>query len=154
MMPVTNIRRKVYVYITYQGKLLIFSHPDFPEASLQVPGGTVKPGEAPEAAAWREAVEETGLQGLHLVRCLGEQVRDMADCGLDEIHQRTFFHFECTQAPPEVWRHNEADPSDGSLAPIVFELFWIRLPGAVPPLISQQDYLLPRLVELLHREDE
>ena len=150
----TIICRKVYVYITYQCKLLIFSHPDFPEAGLQVPGGTLKPGEAPEAAAWREAVEETGLQGLRLAHCLGEHIQDMAESGLDEAHQRTFYHFECTQVPPEVWRHNEEDPSDGSPAPIVFELFWVRLTGEITPLISQQDYLLPRLVELLHREDK
>ena len=77
----------------------------------------------------------------------------MADCGVDEINQRTFYHLECTHPPPEVWRHNEEDPSDGSPAPIVFELFWVKL-GAVPVLISEQDNLLPRLVELLHREEK
>ena len=149
----TKLRQKVYSYITYQDKLLIFSHPDFPEAGLQVPGGSVKPGESTEAAARREALEETGLHGLRLVRCLGEQARAMADCDLDEIHQRSFYHFECTQSPPEVWRHNEEDPFDGSPAPIVFELFWVKL-DAVPSLISEQGYLLHRLVELLHREDK
>ena len=149
----TKIRQKVYCYITCQDNLLIFSHPDFPAAGLQVPGGSVEPGESTEAAARREALEETGLPDLRLVCCLGEQARDMADYNLDEIHQRTFYHLECTQPPPEIWRHNEEDPSDGSPGPIVFELFWVKL-DAVPSLISEQDSLLPRLVELLHREDK
>jgi len=147
---VTITRHKVYAYITDRDRLLIFSQPDFPEAGLQVPGGTVKPGETPEAAAQREAEEETGLPGLRLAHFLGEQVRDMADYGLDEIHHRYFYHLECTHSPPGVWRHTEEDPSDGSPAPIVFELFWVRLPDGVPLLIAQQDFMLPRLLELMH----
>ena len=147
-----RIRQKAFAYITFQGRLLVFSHPDFPAAGIQVPAGTVKPGETPEAAAWREAREETGLEGLCLVRFLGEQVRDMADCGLDEIHQRYFFHFECKQPSPELWRHNEEDPSDGSPAPIVFELFWARLPHGVPPLIADHGFMLPRLLAVENPE--
>jgi 8-oxo-dGTP diphosphatase len=140
-------RLKAFAYITYQDKLLVFSHPDFPEAGIQVPAGTIKPGEAPEEAAWREAEEETGLKGLRLAHFLGEQVRDMADCGLDEIHHRYFYHFECTSEPPTVWRHNEDDPSDGSPAPIVFELFWANLPDGVPPLTTDHGFMLARLEE-------
>ena len=140
------IRQKVFVYITHRDRLLVFSHPDFPDAGIQVPAGTLEPGETPEAAAWREAREETGLDGLRLVRFLGEQVRDMADCGLNEIHHRYFYHFECTQPPPEVWRHNEPDPSDGSPAPIVFELFWVHLPDGVPPLTTDHGFMLSRLL--------
>jgi 8-oxo-dGTP pyrophosphatase MutT (NUDIX family) len=43
---------------------LIFSHPDYPEAGLQVPAGTLEPGEHPEAGVLREAYEETGLTGF------------------------------------------------------------------------------------------
>jgi 8-oxo-dGTP pyrophosphatase MutT (NUDIX family) len=39
-------------------ELLLFEHP---YAGIQLPAGTVEPGEAPEAAAIRETQEETGL---------------------------------------------------------------------------------------------
>jgi 8-oxo-dGTP pyrophosphatase MutT (NUDIX family) len=56
-----------------QPLLLVFDHPpaDGAEASVQVPAGTVEPGEAPAAAVVREVEEETGLTGVRLVRELG-----------------------------------------------------------------------------------
>jgi 8-oxo-dGTP pyrophosphatase MutT (NUDIX family) len=49
-------------------ELLLFRHPT---SGIQFPAGTVEPGEAPEAAAAREAAEETGLAGLRLVAFVG-----------------------------------------------------------------------------------
>ncbi len=50
--------RKVLAYITRQRgnetQLLVFEHLDFPDAGVQVPKGTVEPGEAIERAAQRE----------------------------------------------------------------------------------------------------
>ena len=62
---------KVTVYITRTDgsdkELLLFRHPT---AGLQLPAGTVEDGEDPEAAALREAAEETGLSDLELARLL------------------------------------------------------------------------------------
>lgn len=99
------VKRKVLVYITYQNRLLIFTHPDFPEAGIQVPGGTLRDDESPEAGALREAIEETGLTSLRVVACLGEVQRDMSDFGMDQMHHRYFYHLTCDEAPPETWRH-------------------------------------------------
>jgi hypothetical protein len=41
---VTLLKHKVLAYITHGERLLIFSHPDAPEAGLQVPGGDVGTG--------------------------------------------------------------------------------------------------------------
>ena len=46
---------KVYAYITSENQLLVFKHVDFPEAGIQVPGGTLDAGETPKAAVLREA---------------------------------------------------------------------------------------------------
>ncbi len=59
-------RERVLAYITQGDRLLVFRHTQSVEAGIQVPGGTVEPGESPEAAALREAQEESGLADLHL----------------------------------------------------------------------------------------
>lgn len=146
-MPV--LKRKAFAYITHGNNLLVFSHPYAPEAGIQVPAGTVESDERPEEAALREAFEETGLTDLTLVGMLGEQVRDMADFGRDEIHHRYFYYVTCGGVPPLTWRHVELDPSDGTEAPVVFEFFWVHLLHEVPPLIADHGVMLPRLIETL-----
>ncbi len=146
------MKYKVFAYITHGHRLLVFRHPAVPEAGIQVPAGTIKVDEHPEAAVLREAFEETGIADLTLAGLLGEQTRDMADCGRDEIHHRRFYHLCCTGSPPETWRHEEPDPSDGEPDPILFEFFWAPLPDGVPPLIADHGKMLPRLVEKLFSE--
>ena len=141
-----TLKQKAFAYITYGDSLLVFSHPDFPEAGIQVPAGTIEPGEEPGAAALREAYEETGLSGLRLVTPLGEQVRDATPFGKDEVHHRYFFHLRCTETPPQTWRHWEESPSDGSER-VAFDFFWAPLPDGVPPLIAGHDAYLPLLIQ-------
>lgn len=57
-----QIYRKVLAYITYNDKLLVFTHRDAPEAGVQVPGGTVEPDESIEDALYREIAEESGIE--------------------------------------------------------------------------------------------
>jgi ADP-ribose pyrophosphatase YjhB (NUDIX family) len=49
-------------------ELLLFEHP---YAGIQIPVGTVEPGEAPEAATIRETHEETGLRDVAIDQYLG-----------------------------------------------------------------------------------
>lgn len=140
---------KVYAYITHANRLLVFRHTHAPEAGIQVPGGSVEPGEPLDTAALREASEETGLSGLRLVRLLGSDRR--AHPGGSQIYQRSFYHLTCTHPPPETWVHYEYHPSDGSPAPIEFSFFWAALPGNVPALAGAQDALLPQLIDSLKR---
>ena len=65
-----NIRHRAYAYITNGRRLLPFTHPESPGAGVQVPAGTIEPGESPKHAVMREAREETGLAGLKYVRLM------------------------------------------------------------------------------------
>ncbi len=120
---------KVYAYITLPGRLLVFRHTHFPEAGIQVPGGTVETGEMLESAVLREAQEETGLQDLRIAEYLGEQELDARPWGKDELHLRHFYHLEPGPETfpggivPERWLHVEMTPSDGGPA-IEFEFYW------------------------------
>lgn len=124
------VRQKVVCYIVHDGRLLVFRHLDEPwdESGLQVPAGTIEAGETPEAAALREATEETGLSTLRLVRKLGECTYDMAPYRA-EVHHRHIFAMEVLEHPPERWMSSEDDPEDDS-GPKRFECYWIPLSQA------------------------
>jgi 8-oxo-dGTP diphosphatase len=143
-MPI--VKRKGFAYITHQGRLLVFTHPNSPEAGIQVPAGSLEPGEEPEAGALREAIEETGRTDLEVVSFLGEVERERTWGGLNEIHHRFFFHLRCTGTPPERWRHGEFTPSEGDLEPVPFDFFWAPLPDGVPELIAGHGDLIPVLL--------
>lgn len=71
---------KVTVFITCthadRRYLLLIQHP---YAGIQLPAGTVDPGEAPAVAARREAAEETGFTDLSEERLLGQEEKDLPD---------------------------------------------------------------------------
>lgn len=107
--------------------LLLFTHPDFPEAPIQIPGGTVEAGEAVEAALDREILEETGLTGLSVLRKLGvSEVPSIAN--ESEVLVR---HCYLLEAPPDVtesWIHVVA--GNGLDEGLRFAFGWHRIePG-------------------------
>jgi 8-oxo-dGTP pyrophosphatase MutT (NUDIX family) len=51
-----------------RSELLLFEHPN---AGIQIPAGTVNPGETPAQAATREVLEETGLKDVTISQYLG-----------------------------------------------------------------------------------
>jgi 8-oxo-dGTP pyrophosphatase MutT (NUDIX family) len=137
-------REKVVCYIVREGRLLVFRHLDQPwdQSGLQVPAGGIEPGESPEAAAVREAAEETGLDGFRVVRKLGEVDYDVAPYRA-ELHHRHVFHLELEGEAPERWVSRENDAGDGS-QPLPLECYWIPLAqGHV--LVAGQGALLGRL---------
>jgi 8-oxo-dGTP diphosphatase len=145
------IKQKCVMYITHGNRLLVFDHHEMPEAGTQVPAGTLHDGERPEAAALREAQEETGLTNLRVDGLLGERFLDLTMYGKPEIQRRYFYHLIADD--PEVadrWSHDELDPSEGGPGPIQFDLYWVDLRReALPILSAEQDDLLAELVNKL-----
>jgi 8-oxo-dGTP diphosphatase len=136
---------KVITYITNQERLLVFRHTQFPEAGIQVPAGTVELGESIEAAAMREAGEETGLKDLVMDERLGRDNIQVSLSGKTVTVTRHFFHLRLPGKAPQRWIHYEYNPSDGSPAPIEFEFFWVRFPSEVPRLSGNQGAFLHRM---------
>lgn len=60
--PPNRIVKKVLVYLVSRGRILTFEHCDYPDAGIQVPGGTLKAGECIVTCAQRELFEESGLR--------------------------------------------------------------------------------------------
>lgn len=72
------------------GRLLVFDHPG--DGGLQLPKGTIEPGETPEAAVRRELWEESGLVFEGPLQSLGTLHRD---CAAGEESNR--------HAHPQLW---------------------------------------------------
>ena len=79
---------KVTAFVTRPGpggeELLLFRHPN---AGIQIPAGTVEEGETIEQAVLREVAEETGLENVRLVGCIGQ--RDELPPGFTHVIQHT-----------------------------------------------------------------
>lgn len=141
----STIKPKVYAYITRGTSLLVFHHLDFPEAGIQIVGGTVEPGETIQTAVLREAAEETGLSGLVNPVFLGVQTYSLSAFHREEVHRRHYFHVRLQQNTPTSWRTFETHPSGGASEPIAFEHYWVELATTDPGLIAGLDAFLPQL---------
>lgn len=120
--------QKVVAYIVRDGRLVVFVHADderLDQSGLQVPAGTVHPGELPEVAAVREATEETALGGLAVERYLGVAEYDARPCR-DELHIRHFFWLSVGQREVEPEWYAE-ERGDGDTEPVRFRLYWLPL---------------------------
>jgi 8-oxo-dGTP pyrophosphatase MutT (NUDIX family) len=142
-MPDKTVCDKALCYVVRDGRLLVLRHLDYSyeEVGMQVPAGTIEPGEDPASAALREAREETGLTRFTVVRKLGVVDYDITPYRA-EIQRRHVFQLALHQDTPHRWTSHE--DHDGTGQPIRFECFWIPLEhGHV--LQSGQGALLSRL---------
>ena len=92
-------RQKSFSYIIRLNQagpeLLVFD--SLEEPGLEVPKGSVQPGETPAQAAMREVEEESGLHELALIKELGVT--------LWQDEEQHFFLFKTDQALPDRFEH-------------------------------------------------
>jgi len=132
-------RRRVFLYITRPGRLLVLRHVDFPELLPEVPGGTVERGELPAIAASREAYEETGLSNLEVPCLLGSQLICTPHASRPRPLDAWFYQIRAAEEVPERWQHVERFPHGGTRE-IRFDLSWLALADA-PKMLSEDDLL-------------
>jgi ADP-ribose pyrophosphatase YjhB (NUDIX family) len=133
------MKEKVLAYVLRtaagQAELLVFAHRDVPIAGIQVPAGSVAPGESPETAAWRELAEESGL-GPGQVR-LARKLAEAHETDNDWL--RHVYLLEPRAALPERWRHTVT--GEGEDAGMVFEFYWLPATPALRLAGAQERYL-------------
>lgn len=139
--------QKVVAYVTRGDQLLVLRHRDFPEIGIEVPAGTVEPGEDLAEAVLREVEEETGLTGVRMIGYLG--TADFHAHMFDEMHERHFFHLESTdETVADEWLHYEMHPSGGDRTPVAYILSWTPTKGA--DLFWEKGALLHKLPSAVH----
>lgn len=102
-------------------RLLVFEHPEAPEAGIQVPAGTLEPNEKPLTGAFRELCEETGHSSFEISRFITRKQIPAVRQGRDEIHDRWFFQANPTQELPEEWMAGDWTPEGWE----PFRFYWV-----------------------------
>jgi 8-oxo-dGTP diphosphatase len=122
---------KAVAYVVHRGRIAVFVHVDdddpLTQSGLQVPAGSMAPGESPTDAALREAYEESGLEGLRVDGELGIEDYDMRPYA-DAVHRRHYVQLGLDVEPPETWTHVEEQSDDGVRRG--FRFFWLELARA------------------------
>ncbi|MYL49814.1 NUDIX domain-containing protein [Halobacillus litoralis] len=133
-----NPVKKAYGYVTRikegQIQVLVFQHP-IAEAGIQIPKGTVDPGEDPQEAVLREMEEETGLRNFHVEQWLAEDLWKNDD---GAIHHRFFYKLRVSNAEDE-WDHEPT--GGGEEKGLTFHFFWISSSDEVELIRGHGDYL-------------
>jgi len=140
-METYKIKNKVLAYIIRDSitgpEILAFTHRDFPEAGLQVPGGTLDEGEDPLKGILREVKEESGLETFAKVVLLEKQ--EYVATEKKEIHLRSFFQLNYEKSIESTFTHIvSAGEEDGGL---VFIYRWSKL-EELPVLAGDQGAML------------
>jgi len=107
------------------GRLLVFHHPG--DKTLQLPKGTIEPGETPEDAVRRELLEESGIRYTGRLESLGTLERD-CEAGVEgNLHRHAqrwhLFLMRAEGSLPETFDHvATGSPEEEGL---VFSFSWL-----------------------------
>ncbi|QSX00200.1 NUDIX hydrolase [Haloterrigena alkaliphila] len=141
MTDVTYVR-KACAYITRgTGELLVFEGPG--HDGLQIPKGTLEPGESPREALHREVREESGLATLSATNHLTTDVWTRRESP-PKRYVRHFFHARVHELR-DRWTHTVTD--GGGEHGAEFDFRWVQPPTNSEFALDLDDYvhLLPNV---------
>ena len=114
-----------------RGRLLVFDHPE--DGGMQLPKGTVEPGETPDDAVRRELLEESGIVHDGALQSLGTMDRE-CEAGVEgNVHRHAqLWHVYLLRtggALPETFEHvASGSPEEDGL---VFRFRWLAPDAAL-----------------------
>lgn len=135
--PAAPILKACACLVDAQGRLLVFRHPE--DGNMQLPKGTIEPGEAPEAAVRRELLEESGIDYAGALQSLGTLDRE-CEAGVEgNTHRHPqlwhLFLMRAERTLPETFEHTATgSPEEEGL---VFMFRWLAAGD------SLEDFALP-----------
>ncbi|WP_049892601.1 NUDIX hydrolase [Natronococcus jeotgali] len=127
---------KVCAYITRNGRELLTFEADGHDG-LQVPKGTIEPGESPREALRREVAEESGLTELGSITRLAEDVW-VRRLSPPKLYRRHFFRVS-VEEDRDAWTH--VVTGEGEERGMEFEYAWRELPASREFALSLDDYV-------------
>ena len=121
-----ELTKKVSAYIVRESnkgydELLVFSHKDYPDVPVQIPGGTVEEGEDLITALRREIYEESGLKEFKIIKRIGE-INYYND--LNQKFKRHFYLIRVSKTTSDTWEHKVG--GKGEDKGLIFKYFWYQ----------------------------
>ena len=135
--PTAPILKACACLVDARDRLLVFRHPE--DGNMQLPKGTIEPGESPEAAVRRELLEESGIDYRGPLQSLGTLDRE-CEAGVEGNTHRhpQLWHIFLMRAEsplPETFGHTATgSPEEEGL---VFAFHWLEAGDAL------DDFALP-----------
>ncbi|QNK68222.1 NUDIX domain-containing protein [Variovorax sp. PAMC26660] len=135
--PSVTIPKACACLVDARGRLLVFRHPE--DGNMQLPKGTIEPGESPEVAVRRELLEESGIDYTGELHSLGTLDRE-CEAGVEgNTHRHPqlwhLFLMRADRALPETFEHMATgSPEEEGL---MFSFSWLTASDAI------EDFALP-----------
>lgn len=131
-----NYVKKACAYITRNNsELLVFEGPR--HDGLQIPKGTIEPGESPVEAVYRETAEESGLAAVTQFRHLVTDVWTRRESP-PKRYVRNFYHAPVYESR-DAWTHTVT--GTGAERGMEYDFFWVDIHTDESFALDLDDYL-------------
>lgn len=148
-----EVTRKVSAYIVRESdkgydELLVFSHKNYPDVPLQIPGGTVENDENFITALKREIYEETGLTDYSIIKELGEIFYSNE---LNEKFNRHFYLVRVPKTTNDIWEHEVSGKGEDN--GLIFSYSWYDPQKVLLICKRDRQFLSRKFIPLLFSDE-